>query len=74
MYLVEILTSWGRTDGAPESDGGGDVAAPRALWINISASWLCFIYYATVIKGQYDADNDEAKPEATDDFTLYAEE
>lgn len=54
MYCTMTLTSWGRTDGAPEAVGSS-VEPDQSMYIKICVQWLTFAFFFLACKVSYNA-------------------
>jgi len=44
-YGGMVLTSWGRTDGSPESVGDYSAAGAESMWLKLVSLWVFFLMY-----------------------------
>ena len=55
MYCTMTLTSWARTDGAPDSEGT-DIEPNESMFVKVSVEWLTFGFFFLAAKEYYNSD------------------
>ncbi len=52
-YGGMVLTSWGRTNGSPESVGDYSAAGAESMWLKLTSLWLFFLMYYKALHLSY---------------------
>jgi len=52
-YGSMVLTSWGKTNGAPEATGDYSFAGAESMWLKIISTWLFMLMYFKALHLQY---------------------
>ena len=57
-YGATILTSWGKSDGSPESVGNVETyAGATSMWLKIISQWVFVLIYGKALHAAYVTNN-----------------